>query len=127
MAIGSALILNIILPINFLSPYKSTSIISFWQKWHITLSNFINQYCFNKIIYKYKLIIPINSKIIIIIMTIAGLAWSNLRYIIFGLIHGLAISVNYFWKRANIILNKFLGWFDFLVICFAFVFFKSSS
>ena len=31
MAIGSALILNIILPINFLSPYKSTSIISFWQ------------------------------------------------------------------------------------------------
>ena len=73
MAIGSALILNIILPINFLSPYKSTSIISFWQKWHITLSNFINQYCFNKIIYKYKLIGPINSKIIIIIiMTIAG-------------------------------------------------------
>lgn len=130
MAIGSALILNIILPINFLSPYKSTSIISFWQKWHITLSNFINQYCFNKIIYKYKLIGPINSKIIIIIiMTIAGFwhgpTWG---YIIFGLIHGLAISVNYFWKETNIILNKFLGWFlTFLVICFAFVFFKSSS
>jgi len=130
MAIGSALILNIVLPINFLSPYKSTSIISFWNKWHITLSNFINQYCFNKIIYKYKLIDPISSKVvIIIIMTIAGLwhgpSWG---YIIFGLIHGLAISINYFWKDINIVLNKFVAWFlTFIVICFAFVFFKSSS
>lgn len=130
MAIGAALLFNIHLPINFNSPLKAKSIIIFWQKWHITLSNFINQYCFNRIIYKYKLIGPINSKlIIIIIMTIAGFwhgpTWG---YIIFGLIHGLAISVNYFWKETNIILNKYLSWLlTFIVINVAFVFFRSPN
>ena len=73
MAIGAALLFNIKLPVNFLSPYKATSIISFWRKWHITLSNFINEYCFNRIVYKYKFIGPISSKVMItLIMTIAG-------------------------------------------------------
>ena len=40
IATGIALLFNIKLPQNFDSPYKSTSIINFWQRWHITLSHF---------------------------------------------------------------------------------------
>ena len=46
MAIGSALLFNIKLPINFNSPFKSVSIIDFWKRWHITLSNFITNYMY---------------------------------------------------------------------------------
>src|ERR1700722_1371024 len=40
MAVGLALLFGIRLPVNFRSPYKATSIIDFWRRWHITLSRF---------------------------------------------------------------------------------------
>ena len=42
MAIGIARMFGIRLPLNFNSPYKATSMIGFWRKWHITLSRFVN-------------------------------------------------------------------------------------
>ncbi|MDR3605555.1 MAG: MBOAT family O-acyltransferase [Syntrophaceae bacterium] len=44
MAIGISLFLNIKLPINFDSPYKSSDIIEFWRRWHMTLSAFLRDY-----------------------------------------------------------------------------------
>ena len=46
MAIGLALMLNIVLPENFDSPYKAQSIIDFWRRWHMTLSNFLRDYLY---------------------------------------------------------------------------------
>lgn len=46
MAIGLGLMFGIALPVNFLSPYKSTSIIEFWRRWHITLSSFLRDYLY---------------------------------------------------------------------------------
>lgn len=37
MAIGLGQMMNIKLPVNFYSPYKSKSITEFWQRWHMTL------------------------------------------------------------------------------------------
>lgn len=34
MALGAALFFGIYLPVNFHSPYKATSIIEFWRRWH---------------------------------------------------------------------------------------------
>lgn len=44
MAVGLALLMNIKIPINFNSPYKSLSIIDFWRRWHISLSFFLKDY-----------------------------------------------------------------------------------
>ena len=46
MAIGSARLFGIRLPENFRSPYKSTSIIDFWRRWHMTLSRFLRDYLY---------------------------------------------------------------------------------
>ncbi len=46
MAIGIARMFGILLPLNFNSPYKSTSIIDFWRRWHITLSRFLRDYLY---------------------------------------------------------------------------------
>ena len=34
------------LPLNFASPYKATSMIEFWRRWHITLSRFLRDYLY---------------------------------------------------------------------------------
>ena len=46
MALGLARMFNLRLPINFESPYKATSIIDFWRRWHITLSRFLRDYVY---------------------------------------------------------------------------------
>ena len=131
MAIGIALLFNIKLPFNFNSPYKSLSIIEFWTKWHMTLSNFINNYVFFLIIRKFNLNnFFIKNLLILFIMIFVGFwhgpTWG---YVIFGFIHGTAVLINYFWKEfSNINLNKYLSWsITFILINFAFIFFKSPN
>lgn len=46
MAMGLAYLFNIKFPVNFHSPYKSTSIIEFWRRWHMTLSFFLRDYLY---------------------------------------------------------------------------------
>lgn len=46
MAIGTSLMLNITLPINFDSPYKAVSIRDFWKRWHISLTKFLTKYVY---------------------------------------------------------------------------------
>ena len=46
MAIGLGYMFKIVLPINFNSPEKATSISDLWRRWHITLSNFLRDYLY---------------------------------------------------------------------------------
>jgi len=46
MAIGGARLFGIRLPLNFHSPYKATSIVEFWRRWHMTLSRFLRDYVY---------------------------------------------------------------------------------
>lgn len=46
MAVGLGLLLGYRLPVNFISPYKSTSITDFWRRWHITLSRLMREYIY---------------------------------------------------------------------------------
>ncbi len=46
MAIGAGLMLNIRIPDNFNSPYKSLSMQDLWRRWHITLGRFLRDYVY---------------------------------------------------------------------------------
>jgi len=46
MAIGLGLLFGFEFPINFDSPYKSTSITEFWRRWHISLSTWLRDYLY---------------------------------------------------------------------------------
>jgi alginate O-acetyltransferase complex protein AlgI len=46
MALGLSLLFGIRLPMNFYSPYQATSIIEFWRRWHISLSNWFRDYVY---------------------------------------------------------------------------------
>lgn len=55
MATGSALMMNIELPMNFNSPYKANSVLEFWDRWHISLTSWFREYVFFPIATNKKL------------------------------------------------------------------------
>lgn len=46
MAIGIALMMGFTFPVNFDSPYQSTSVTEFWRRWHISLSTWLRDYLY---------------------------------------------------------------------------------
>ena len=46
MALGSAMLFNIKLPLNFNSPYKALNVQDFWRRWHMTLSRWLREYVY---------------------------------------------------------------------------------
>lgn len=130
MAIGAALMFNINLPINFNSPFKAKSIIEFWQRWHITLTRFLTTYIYMAILRSLKKI-NLSRAVFAVMVTwlISGL-WHGPTwlFVIFGAIHGVALSINYVWRKYKQKMNPFLGWFlTFNVFVVSMVFFRAGS
>lgn len=97
MALGLGRMFSIRLPINFDSPYKATSIVDFWRRWHITLSNFLREYLY----------IPLGGNRhgtlrryanLMTTMLLGGL-WhgAGWTFVIWGGLHGLFLVVNHCW------------------------------
>ncbi len=131
MATGSALMMNIVLPQNFNSPYKAISIIDFWQRWHITLTNFLTNLIYNPLLRSFKRINYFNSMIsILIVFLIAGL-WHgpSWNFVIFGALHGFGLIVNHLYKNyLNFKISKFISWFlTFNFVNISFIFFRSEE
>jgi alginate O-acetyltransferase complex protein AlgI len=130
MAIGIGLMLGLILPENFNSPFKAVSIIDFWKRWHITLSGFITTYLFTPIA---RAMLPLTffkaMLATIISMTIAGIwhgaAWT---FLIFGIMHGVALVINNLWRKTKFALPKPLSWaVTFIFLLISFVVFRADS
>jgi D-alanyl-lipoteichoic acid acyltransferase DltB (MBOAT superfamily) len=131
MAIGSAMMLGIEIPRNFDAPYKSKSIIEFWQRWHISLTNFITSYLFTPIVRSFKTKSLLNSTVAIFIaMSIAGL-WHGaaLTFVVFGSLHGAYLGINQYWRKKKMpILPAPLSWLlTFILVVIAFVYFGAQT
>lgn len=88
MAVGSSLMFNITLPINFDSPYKAISIRDFWKRWHISLTSFLTRYIYIPLGGSRKgiLFTCINTMIVFLISGI----WhgANWTFLLWGALHG---------------------------------------
>lgn len=131
MATGSALMLNIKLAQNFNSPFKSLSIIDFWHRWHMTLSNFLTNFVFTPWIMSLKKINFTKTMIILLIVFLLAGLWHgpSWTFIVFGLMHGLGLILNHcFRKFTSFKIKKFFSWFiTFIYINFTFLMFRSEN
>lgn len=132
MAIGLALMMGITFPLNFFSPYKSSSLIEFWRRWHMTLSRFLRDYLY----------IPLGGSRtgearqhlnLLVTMVLGGL-WhgASWNFVVWGSIHGLCLSGNHLWRRLanrnNLRVPAFIGTFmTLLVVVLAWVPFRAVS
>jgi D-alanyl-lipoteichoic acid acyltransferase DltB (MBOAT superfamily) len=131
MAIGSARMLGITVPRNFDAPFRSNSVTEFWQRWHITLTEFITTYLYTPIMMTIgNISLWVAAPVTILVMLIAGFwhgaAWT---FGFFGLIHGVGLAVNQVWRRKKLPKPpKWLSWvLTMLTVNFAFVVFNSPS
>jgi alginate O-acetyltransferase complex protein AlgI len=135
MAIGISLMFGIFLPLNFNSPYKATSIIDFWRRWHMTLSQFLRDYLY----------IPLGGNRhgsalryvnLMITMVFGGLwhgaAWT---FVVWGTLHGVYLCINHAWTNYGpSVAPRFAGpanvaafALTFLSVVVAWVFFRADS
>lgn len=101
IALGCARMMGFELLQNFNYPYFSQSISEFWRKWHMSLSNWIQDYLFTPISFqKRDWGVMGVFYAAVLSFTIVGL-WhgANWTFIIFGLLHGLAIGYEILTKK----------------------------
>ena len=101
MACGLALLLDR-LPINFFTPYKSTSIIEFWHRWHRTLSRFLRDYLYIPLGGNRKG--PARRYVnLMVTMTLGGL-WhgAGWTFVVWGAYHGMLLLVNHAWRGLTV-------------------------
>ena len=131
MATGIALLFNIRLPINFNSPYKATSIINFWQKWHITLGNFLTNYIYFPWVKSLKKVNFLKIMIIIFFVFLIAGIWHgpSWLFVIFGALHGFGLITNHvFRKFFDYKINKYIACFlTFNYVNLTFIFFRSDN
>jgi D-alanyl-lipoteichoic acid acyltransferase DltB (MBOAT superfamily) len=106
MAIGLARLFGITFPLNFNSPYKSDSIISFWRRWHMTLSRFLRDYIYITFGGNRKGSFRRYTNLMLT-MIIGGL-WhgASWTFILWGALHGIYLTINHFWQYLR---TEYLG------------------
>lgn len=128
MAIGISLMFNIKLPINFNSPYKALSIQDFWRRWHMTLSRFLRDYLYIPIGGNRKG--NVRTYVNLITTFLLGGLWhgAGWTFIIWGLLHGIALAIHRFWQSLGFRMNKILAWFiTFNFINITWIFFRAKD
>jgi D-alanyl-lipoteichoic acid acyltransferase DltB (MBOAT superfamily) len=136
IALGSALLLGIILPRNFNRPYAAQNISDFWRRWHISFSNWLRDYLYFSLPglrSRWKIFAYLN---LVITMVIGGL-WhgAGWTFIVWGAWHGVGLAAHRWWlalhgnpklrltRGARILCG--LATFHFVLI--GWVFFRASS
>lgn len=152
MAVGSARFLGIKLIQNFKYPFTAVSISDFWGRWHISLSTWFRDYVFlplawllsKKVTLRnhfYLSNLVVYSVAVLITFFLAGL-WhgANYTFVVWGVLHALLLILESGTSKIRKIGFKKIGisrkskiyilfaqLFTFLLISFAFIFFRSAN
>ena len=126
MAIGMARMFGFRFKENFDHPYASTTVKTFWRKWHISLSTWFKEYVYiplggNR---KGRLRAVINKLLVFFLCGLwHGASWV---FVAWGLIHGLFLLLEEYVPLHK--LPKPLGWlYTMLVVTVAFVLFRADN
>ncbi|WP_261045847.1 D-alanyl-lipoteichoic acid biosynthesis protein DltB [Streptococcus mitis] len=126
MAVGSSNILGIQTPMNFNKPFLSVDIKDFWTRWHITLSTWLRDFVFSRVLMQvirkkwFKNRLHNATYAYMVNMLVMGF-WHGLSvsYIIYGFYHGVLMAgfevyqkkSNFYKKNKNKNWYKLLSWF----------------
>ncbi|WP_374028811.1 MBOAT family protein [Bdellovibrio bacteriovorus] len=130
MAVGLGLLMNIQFPQNFNSPYKSSSITEFWQRWHISLSSWLRDYLYISLGGNRVGVLK-TYRNLFLTMLIGGL-WhgANWTYVIWGGFHGALLAFERLLKDNGVktLQNKLIKrLITFFLVCVGWVFFRAAS
>ena len=126
MAVGSSNILGIQTPMNFNKPFLSIDIKDFWTRWHITLSTWLRDFVFSRVLMQvirkkwFKNRLHNATYAYMVNMLVMGF-WHGLSvsYIVYGFYHGVLMAgfevyqkkSSFYKKNKNKNWYKLLSWF----------------
>ncbi len=127
IAIGAAKMMGIELMENFRQPYLAVSFRDFWHRWHISLTTWFTDYVYKPLGGSRKGLLRtcINT---VIVFALSGI-WhgAGATFLIWGLIHGICLAaerlIPALQKQKNIPYRIFV----FLMVCFAWIFFRADN
>ncbi len=128
MAIGSARMFNIELPLNFNSPYKALNIQDFWRRWHMTLSRWLRDYLYIPLGGNRKG--PGRTYVNLFLTFLLGGFWhgAGWTFVAWGAMHGGGTAMHKWWSESGLRMPKWLAWLiTFNFVNFAWVFFRARS
>ena len=108
MAVGASNILGIETPMNFNIPFISVDIKDFWNRWHITLSTWLRDFVFSRIVMRFmrkkifKKRLTTAMVAYMINMTFMGF-WHGitLNYIAYGFYHGILMAAFEWYQKKS--------------------------
>ena len=126
MAVGSSNILGIQTPMNFNKPFLSVDIKDFWTRWHITLSTWLRDFVFSRVLMQvirkkwFKNRLHNAAYAYMVNMLVMGF-WHGISvsYIAYGFYHGVLMSgfeiyqkkSTFYKKHKNKTWYKLMSWF----------------
>lgn len=128
MAFGMSLMLGITIPVNFLSPYRSTTIAEFWRTWHISLGTWFREHVY----------VPLGGSRHGLAVTLVAIAvtffltglWhgAGWTFVLWGCLHGLYLATYRIWAgtgmRMPVPLARFV---TLMAVVFAWILFRASN
>jgi D-alanyl-lipoteichoic acid acyltransferase DltB (MBOAT superfamily) len=138
MAIGLGRMFGIFLPLNFNSPYKATSIVDFWRRWHVTLSAFLRDYLYVPLGGNRRG--PLRRYLNLMATMLLGGLWhgAGWNFVVWGGLHGSYLCVNNAWAaianrlgwqeaRKSLLWKTAAGSITFLAVVVGWVFFRAAT
>ena len=126
MAVGSSNVLGIQTPMNFNKPFLSIDIKDFWTRWHITLSTWLRDFVFSRVLMQvirkkwFKNRLHNAAYAYMVNMLVMGF-WHGISvsYISYGFYHGILMSgfeiyqkkSTFYKKHKNKTWYKLISWF----------------
>ncbi|HVN25521.1 MAG TPA: MBOAT family protein [Syntrophorhabdales bacterium] len=128
MALGSSLMFNIKLPINFNTPYRSLDIQEFWRRWHMTLGRFMRDYLYIPLggsrVAEWHVLLNLMITFFIVGLW-HGAGWT---FVLWGCLHGAALVIHRLWKKFGFSMPRWVAWLlTFNFINAAWVFFRAKT
>jgi alginate O-acetyltransferase complex protein AlgI len=134
-AIGAAMCLGFSLPENFRFPYAAIGSSDFWRRWHISLSSWLRDYLYVQLGGNRRG--PTRTQINLMLTMLIGGLWhgASWTFVVWGGLHGLYLVGERIAKRVvphtplwdTRFARIFLGMVTFVLVCFAWVFFRATS
>ena len=99
IAIGTSTLFGIKIMENFNLPFLATNIREFWQRWHISLGRFVQNYMFFPLFLKLRT--PARAQVASILSFLLIGLWHEIsvQYALWGILHGLGFALA--WTLAD--------------------------
>ena len=128
MAIGLGLMLNLQFPTNFNAPYRATSIVDFWRRWHMTLGAWVKEYLYIPLGGNRQGEIKKMRNLFLSMLLVGFWHGAGWTFILWGGWHGLLLMINHQWRRLSISLPRGLAWaMTFLCVVMGWVVFRAND